>query len=324
MEPIRFGVIGLGMGMSRARTIFETEGAELVAVSALEPDRRQRAVEQFGCEEHADYLELLDRDDIDVAMIMSYSGLHADMGIEAAKRGKHVITTKPMDITVAKCDALIEACEKAGVKLLVDFGERYREVNRKIKKAMDLGVLGKPILGEVRLKWWRAESYYEGWHGTWALDGGGSAMNQGVHQIDLLQWFLGRPTAVYGRFGVYAHRNVETEDLAAAFVDFENGALGVILTTTTMPKGDTTTVEIHGDRGAILAGRGPAEWVLPDDAPALDVPPGPRNVIEDALAVLNEGAEPACDGHEGRKSVELVCALYESGRRGEKVTLPPR
>jgi len=124
--------------------------------------------------------------------------------------------------------------------------------------------------------------------------------------------------------GVYAHRNVEAEDLAAAFVDFENGALGMILTTTTRPKGDTTTVEIHGDRGAILAGRGPEEWVLRDEAPELDVSPGPANIIEDAWTVLNQGAAPACDGHEGRKSVELVCALYESGRRGGKVTLPLR
>jgi predicted dehydrogenase len=310
------------MGYSRARTVTQTEGAQLVAVCDLIDEKCQRAAAEFGCDTHRDYLEMLDRDDLDVAYVMTPSGRHADMGMEAARRGKHVLTTKPMDVTPAKCDALIAACAEAGVQLLVDYEERYREANRKLKKALEMGLLGPVILGEIRLKWYRAPSYYEGWHGTWALDGGGSAMNQGVHQIDLLQWFLGPATAAYGRMGVYGHDNVETEDLTVGLIDFASGALGVVLTTTTFVGEAQTTVEVHGTAGAVVTDRGPAQWTLQGrEVPEIELEPSPASAAEDMVWVLTRGTAPACDGREGRKAVELVCAFYESARRGEKVAL---
>ncbi|GIX07431.1 MAG: oxidoreductase [Candidatus Poribacteria bacterium] len=272
---------------------------------------------------HTDYQEMIERDDVDVVWVMLPSGLHAEFGIKAAHCGKHVITTKPMDVTLEACDALIAACEKNNVQLMVDFEERFRPRNRKIKKAIEEGLLGHPILAEMRLKWWRSAGYYHGWHGTWKLDGGGSLANQGVHQLDLIQWFLGPAKAVYGHYGVYGgeeHREVETEDLVWGYIKFENGALGSILTTTTCPKHQQTMVQVHGPRG--IVGTGPEVWEFVEEGVDVEVEPGPRNTTEDCLRVLREGARPTCDGYEGRKTVELFNAIYWSGKLGREVELP--
>lgn len=318
-EELGFGVVGLGMGMGRAKLYHGTSGAKVVAVCDLDEKRRDRAIAEIGCDAYADYTELLDRDDVDVVVTMLPSGMHADFGIEAAERGKHVVTTKPMDVTVEKCDALIEACEKNNVKLLVDFGQRYRDINRKIKKAIDMGTLGKIILGEFRLKWYRAESYYKGWHGTWELDGGGSIMNQGVHQLDLLQWFLGPVESVRGHFGIYAHENVETEDLTMAWLKFKSGAVGNIVTTTTCPKNSTTMIQIHGTNGVV--GTGPDVWEFVDEPAEIGLSPFPNNIAEDAVNVIKNDAEPAVSGEEGRKSVEIITAIYESARKDKELKL---
>ena len=197
-QELGFGVVGLGMGMNRANQIANTEGAKLIAVADLDEDKCNNAAEKFGCDKYTDANEMFDRDDIDVGMIMLPSGLHAKIGIEAANRGTHVITTKPMDVSIENCDALIHACEKNGVKLLDDFQERYGEHNRRIQHAVQNKTIGEPIHCELRMKWFRADSYYVGWHGTWEFDGGGSIMNQGVHYIDLMLWVRGDVDKVIG------------------------------------------------------------------------------------------------------------------------------
>ena len=320
-NTLRFGVVGLGMGMNRAGIIHQTAGAELVAVADLVEERRKNAEERFGCDSHGDALEMFDRGDIDIAMIMTPSGLHGKFGMEAARRGKHVITTKPMDVSVENCDALIQACEDNGVKLLVDFGERYGTHNRRIQAALQQGALGRQLLCELRMKWKRPDSYYVGWHGTWELDGGGSIMNQGVHYIDLMLWFMGAVKRVIGaHFGVYAHENCETEDMTSAILEFESGALGHVLTTTTFPGSSVSMIHIHGEKG--IVGLGPEMWEFVNgDEPNIELPPYPKNVIEDALRVINDGASPAVDGYEGKRSVALNMAIYECARTGLSVTL---
>jgi predicted dehydrogenase len=311
------------MGMNRAGQVHRTEGARLVAVCDLIEERLNRARSEFGCDTHTDFHDMVHRDDVDVVWVMLPSGLHAQFGVEAAQHGKHVITTKPMDVTLEACDALIAACAENRVHLMVDFESRLSPANRRIKKAVDEGLLGKVILGEIRLKWWRAAGYYHGWHGTWRLDGGGSLANQGVHQLDLLQWFLGEAAAVYGHYGVYGgeeHREVETEDLTHAHIKFKSGALGAVITTTTCPKHQQTQVQVHGTKG--IVGTGPEIWEFVDEGVDVEVEPGPRNTTEDCLRVLREGAPPACDGEQGRRTVELFNAIYKSCREGREVALP--
>jgi len=321
-KPVRFGVIGLGIGMSRCRYIQETDGAVLTAVSSIMDDRLQKAEQEFGCEWTKDYLELCERDDIDVIMVMTPSGMHADMGIEAAERGKHVITTKPIDIRVDKAQALISACGDAGVTLMTDFNFRYMEPYKKIRAAVDQGCLGTPIFGEIRLKWWRPDTYYEGWHGTWAMDGGGSLMNQGIHQVDMLQWLMGPVRSVFAKMGVYAHANCETEDMLQAVLTFESGALGAITTTTTFPEGSETRLELHGTKGAAAAQRQELlRWHFPEGEPDISQLPSATNIIEEAVQVFSEGKPPLVPGPEALKSVKLACAIYESAKTGREVVL---
>ena len=321
-QQVRSGVVGLGMGMNRSNQVVDTDGAKLVAVADLDENKCKVAEEKFSCDSHTDALEMFDRNDIDVAFIMLPSGLHAKLGVEAANRGKHVITTKPMDVNLANCDALIQACEQNQVQLLVDFQERYGNKNREIQYAVQNGLLGEVIHCELSMKWYRPDSYYVGWHGTWEFDGGGSIMNQGVHYVDLMLWFMGGVKRVIGaHYDVFAHENCETEDLATAILEFNNGAIGTVYTTTTFPKEAETVsmINIHGDKGAV--GLGPDVWTFADGEPDISLPDHPVNVVDDAVRAIREGRMPAVSGQEGRRSVELNMAIYESARTGRSVSL---
>jgi len=214
---VGFVVGGLGRGANRAREVVATPGARLVAVCDLDEARLAKVVAEHGCEGTADYHELLGRDDVDVVYVMTPSGLHAQVAIDAARAGKHVVTTKPIETTLEKADAVIDACERAGVQLLVDFGNRYRPEANRIKAALEQGLFGDLILAQAQLKWYRSDAYYNAswkqWHGSWELDGGGSLINQTVHYVDLLCWYMGAPETVRGRIGVYNHE-IESEDMS--------------------------------------------------------------------------------------------------------------
>jgi predicted dehydrogenase len=321
------------MGGSRARTVAKTAGARLAAVCDINEERGRRVRQEHGCEWIADYAKMLERDDVEVVMVMTPSGMHAEMGIQAAQAGKHVVVAKPLDVTLEKADKLIAACRKAGVTLAVDFDCRYVADNWKVRTAIERNLFGRLILGEVRLKWWRTRSYYENrWRGTWAMDGGGSLMNQGVHSVDLLQWFMGPVESVFARCGTFAHQ-IETEDLTMAMLRFSNGAVGTILTTTTFPNDAMTRIEIHGDKGGVMtAGNRIEFWMTTPDfnAPQRQQNPadfacdytGPGNAVQDMLAVVREGRQPNVSGEEGRKSLEIILAIYESARTGKEVKLP--
>ena len=320
-KPIGFGVVGLGMGADRCRMIAETEGARLVAIADLDESRWSRVTDEYEVDCYHEYSELLGQDDIDVVMIMTPSGLHGDMAIEAAKAGKHVITTKPIDISLEKADRVIEACAAAKVKLAVDFESRYREDNLKIYDAIRKRKFGKLILGEARLKWYRSDDYYEGWHGTWKLDGGGALINQTVHQIDLLQWFMGAVDRVWGQTGTMTHE-IETEDLGMAMLKFKNGAMGTILGTTTYTDSLPPKIEIHGDKGAVITeGNQVSFWKVEGDDGEGPTPNGPRNTIEDMVGAIHEDRPPRVDGHEGKKSLEIIKAIYKSAEIGRPVEL---
>jgi len=323
-KPVRFAIVGLGMGMGRANLCQQVAGAELAAVCDLDEQRGKRAEAKFGVPWIPDYAKLLERDDVDVVFLLTPSGMHAEMGIQAAKAGKHVVCTKPLDVTLEAIDSLIEACRQAGVLLAVDFQERYTPIVQRVRAAIDGGLFGDLILLQTTLKWFRGDAYYEGWHGTWKYDGGGALMNQTVHLIDLLQWLGGPIEQVYGRMGVFTHR-IETEDLGLGLVDFASGAKGVIVGTTTFPESRSYELELHGSRGAAAWGTLSGQyWKFLEQEVKLPARPAdaPSNIFEDVVAALRCGRPVACDGAEGRKSVELILAIYKSAQEGRPVQLP--
>lgn len=327
---VTFGVVGLGMGANRARVVSQTEGAKLVAVCDLREDRATKVAEQHGCDCYLDYEKMLERQDIDVIYVMTFSGLHAEHGMLGAKAGKHVVSTKPLDVSVAKVDALIAECKSRGLKLVTDFDLRYNGDMQAIRNAVQSGVLGRVYLAEARLKWFRTQGYYDengGWRGTWKLDGGGSLANQTVHYIDQLCWIMGDVKSVYAEQGVFGH-DIEGEDMGVAVLNFANGAKGVIVGTTTFPQSAYSGVEIHGDRGAAMTTRGSkgeTEWVWAEgcdvDPETLAVVPEVKSAAADMVRAIKQDREPQVTGEEGRKSVVLLEAIRKSSESGEVVRL---
>ena len=320
-----FAVVGLGMGRNRAKQVLETAGAELRIVVDLNEDLAREVGGEMGCDFCTDLGEALGRADVDVIVVMTPSGLHAKIGVEAIQAGKHVITTKPMDVSTKACDELINAADAAGVLVGVDYQSRYVDNNYRVAEGLKLGMLGKPILGEVRFKWFRSQDYFEhgnGWRGTWAMDGGGSLANQGSHLIDLLLWFMGVPTTVYGETAIMNH-DIETEDVGQAIVNFSSGAKGGILGTTTFPASPYFSAEVHGSEGGVLLdavlsgemrvfGEGLEEKLQSIENPI-------ANVVEDMVSALQNGTQLRVDGREGRRTVALLENIYRSAREGKKL-----
>lgn len=325
---IGFAIIGLGMGRHRAKIATETTGAKLVSVCDLQEEKAKEMAAELGCDYTTNMNEVLKRDDVDVVGVMTPSGTHADLAMKVVEAGKHVFTTKPMDIVLEKCDDLTLAAEKAGVVLGVDFDCRYGEDNRRLQKFIAEGGLGKVFLGDMHMKWFREQGYYDGgFPAGWRSDvryEGGSAANQGVHYIDLLLWFVGPVADVYGRSGTLGH-DIATEDISVAMLTFKNGAWGVIETTTCSYPDMGTKIEITGEEGSarwtggvdLLKVKSKPDLTIGD----IDIEPGPKNIIEDMVSAINDGTPVAVDGKEGRKSVELFNAIYESSRTGIKVVL---
>ena len=323
---VNFAVVGLGMGNNRARMIKNTDGAELKCVVDLRTDLAKKTGEDLGTDWTTDIDEVLGRNDIDCVMVMTPSGTHAEIGVRAAKAGKHVITTKPMDVSTEACDQLIAACDEAGVKLAVDYQSRYVDNNYRVAEALRRGWLGRPILGEVRFKWFRSDDYFEhngGWRGTWQMDGGGSLANQGAHLLDVISWFMGDFESAYGEMAIMNH-DIETEDIGLAIVHFKNGAKGVIVGTTTFPTNAYFSAEVHGTDGGILIedvlngkmrvfGEGLEERLQQINNPI-------HNIIEDFVKAVEEGGNVRVDGREGRRTVALLEKIYESARTGKAVS----
>ena len=330
MDEVGFSVIGLGMGRSRASQVVKTEGARLVSVIDLQAELAEQVAGELSCQWSSRFEDALDDRDVDVVFIVTPSGVHGQMAIQSLEAGKHTITTKPMEVTVEKCDAMLVAQEQSGQLLAVDFQQRFDDVYTKAKYAIEHGLFGRLLMGEARLKWYRAQSYYDkgGWRGTWKLDGGGSLANQTIHEIDLLRWLMGKPRTVIGKIACLNH-DIETEDCGLAMIEFESGAVGTILGTTTFVTSVYSGLEIHGTEGALVttqntgADQKDARWFFSEgledriEQAQRGIPY--KNTVENMVAAVREGAELVCDGHEGRASTEMLCAIYESARNGSRV-----
>ncbi len=329
MSDVRFGVIGLGMGRNHCKWIREADGAQLVAIADLDETTGLEQQKALEAEFYVDYNVMLKRPDVDVVMVCTPSGLHHRMAIDAARAGKHVLTDKPMDVTLEKADAMIAAADEAAVKLAVVYQNRFADAPQRIISSVKGGRFGRLVLAEARVKWYRSQKYYDGgsgWRGTWKMDGGGAIMNQGIHTVDLLQWFMGGPKQVTGKYWTLAHK-METEDTAMAIIDFEGGGVGQLLCTTCdfPADGDKVEIHLHGTKGRMVSSSN--ELVacnFPDESEedAAKYAPGPfKNHIEDMVDAVKNDRDPLVTGREGRKSLALAMAVYESSRTGRPVDI---
>ncbi|HEY4025894.1 MAG TPA: Gfo/Idh/MocA family oxidoreductase, partial [Candidatus Dormibacteraeota bacterium] len=255
-----FGIIGCGViAPFHARAVGELPNARLVAVADVIPERAGRLAAEFGAEAHTEVDALLARPDVDVVSVCVPSGLHAEIGVRAAAAGKHVVVEKPIDITLEAADRLIAACRDRGVTMTVISQNRFRPAVQRLRELIDAGRLGRLVVGDAVVKWYRSQDYYDSgdWRGTWALDGGGSLMNQGVHYTDLLQWMMGPVDRVFARCATATHERIEVEDVAVALLHFASGAVGVLEASTAVYPGLSERLEVTGTGGTVIieAGR---------------------------------------------------------------------
>jgi len=336
----RVALVGCGrISRNHLEAIRVAPGLELAAVSDIVPDRARAVGEAEGVPWFVSYEEMLAAVPCDVVTLATPSGLHPEEGIRAARAGKHVITEKPMAVSLEGADALLEACAAAGVQLFVVKQNRLNPPVQLLRRALDKGRFGRLYMVTCSVLWSRPQEYYDQavWRGTWALDGG-AIMNQASHYVDLLQWVLGPVASVSGMTATLGRR-IETEDTGAAVIRAQSGAIGVLqVTMLTYPKNLEGSVTVIGERGTVRIG-GTAvnrieqwEFAAPDedDAEADRVNTEPPDVYgfghlgyyRNVVAALRGEAAANTDGLEGRKSLELILAIYAAAREGREVRLP--
>ena len=333
-NKLGFGIIGCGRVAPRhAQSILEIPNAELIAVADEIVSRAENFQNEFKAEPYADYHDLLKRDDIDVVNVCVPSGLHKQVVFDIVTAGKHVIVEKPIALSTSDANQMIQAAEDAGVKLCVILQNRYNAPMREIYDVIQSGKIGKILLGNATVRWYRPQSYYEdGWHGTWAMDGG-ALMNQSIHHIDALQWLIGDVESVFAYTATQAHQ-MEAEDTGVVVLRFKNGALGSIEgSTITYPQNIEGSVAVFGEKGSLKVGGTALNrkvlWRIDGElenereiimANLVDPPSvygsSHRLVIEDMIDAIHEDRLPKTHGNEGKRSLALVQAIYESARTG--------
>ena len=342
-DTIGFAIVGSGMiAEFHAAAIAQTSGARLVAVYARGAEGRAAFAEKHGCRAAESVGELVDDPAVRAVCITTPSGAHAEVAVPFLEAGKAVLCEKPLEVSLAAVDRILDAERRGGGMLAGVFQMRLGRGARLLKVAIDAGRFGRLTLCSAYVKWWRARGYYTSskWKGTLALDGGGALMNQGVHAVDLLQWLAGMPAEVSAFSATLAHP-IEAEDTVVAALRFPHGALGVIEAATSAWPGTDLRIEIAGTGGAAtLVNDRLVRWefreLLPGDDAVLAPDDGPeiksgassagamsgeghRRLVADLVAALREGRAPMIPGAEARRAVVLVLAIYESARSGGPV-----
>ena len=344
-----FAIVGCGMiARFHARALAEVPGARLTAVVSRSEASARKMLEELKLDLpiFTKLEDALRRPDVDGVIITTPSGAHMEPAVLAAAAKKHVVVEKPLEITLDRCDRIIDACARNKVQLCTIFPSRFGDANQELKKALEAGRFGRLTLGETACKWWRSQAYYDdgGWKGTQALDGGGALMNQAIHQVDLLLWMMGPVTHVFGSTATLAHERIEVEDTAVAALRFKNGALGVLQATTSVWPGLPKSIGIHGNKGSVVIEQDDlVRWEFdpasPEDPairekfavktgasggssnPAAISHVGHARQLTDFVQAIESGRAPLVDGREGRLAVELILGIYKSNATGQPVAL---
>ncbi len=347
-KTLGFGIIGLGnISEIHAKAIQAMEGCKLVSGLARREESAKKFADSFGCKGYTDIDAFLADEELDIVAIATPSGLHLEGAIAAAKAKKHLIIEKPLEITKERAQQIIDVCEENGVKLMGIFPSRFHEAPRMVKKAIDEGRFGRIVIADAQIKWYRSQAYYDSgaWRGTWDLDGGGALMNQGIHAIDLMQWFAGEVDEVFAFADTLTHERIEVEDTAVAVLRFKHGGLGVIEGTTSAYPGFLKRVEILGSKGSVvIEEESIVKWEFEEAKPedeeirakflnstatsggaanpmGLGIH-GHKRLFESFVNSLRTNTPAEIDGPASLKAVEIIQAIYQSVQSGKKVRLP--
>ncbi len=335
IKKYSFGIIGCGfIAGIHAAAITDTENAVIGGVYDPVTEAANSFCEKWNTKKFGSVDDMLCSDEIDIVCICTPSGNHAELSVLAMKKGKHVIVEKPMALTPSDCQWVVETQNKTGKKCVVISQLRFSDTSKKVKKAIAENRLGKLVECGVNMKFFRSEEYYSSsdWRGTFKMDGGGALMNQGIHGVDLMLYYMGDVKCVFGICKTMRH-NIEVEDTAVATVEFKNGAVGVIEATTSVLPGYPRKIELCGTDGSVVLEedtifrwdiKGEEEKTGNAENSSFSDPTkvsfmGHKAQIENLINHLEKGEELLIDANEGRRSVELICAIYESSKRKEKI-----
>lgn len=334
---MNFAIVGCGfIAKKHAKAIQKVNGANLVAVCDRIPETMNFYEKEYNAKPYTDLDEMITKEDIDVVCICTPSGLHAPLSVQVAEAKKHIVLEKPIAMTLEDTDKIIEACQKNNVKLSVVHPNRFRPVVQELRKILDQKLLGKISHANATVNWNRNQGYYDQapWRGTKEHDGG-VLMNQAIHNLDLLLWFMGQPEQVFSMEATRL-RDIEAEDVSTGLIKFESGALGTVETSTTVyPKNFEESITIFGEKGTVKIGganalyfehieiEGMTEEKLEKikEKVALDPwgTPGHQRIIEDMVKSIKENKKPAVTGEDGRKALELVLSFYESAELNQPI-----
>jgi UDP-N-acetyl-2-amino-2-deoxyglucuronate dehydrogenase len=348
VEKLRFGLVGCGViGPLHAEAIASLPDAQLDAVTDVMLERAEKLARPYGARAYTDMQVMLARERLDVVTICTPSGMHGEHACCAMCAGCHVIVEKPMEIRLEAIDEMLRVQKEQGVKLAVISQHRFDPATQQVKALIDEGALGRLVLGNAQVPWWRSQAYYESgdWRGTWRLDGGGVLMNQSIHYVDLLQWLMGPVRSIRAYTDTLVHR-METEDVAVAVLRFASGALGTISATTGGYPGLAARLEFLGDRGsAVIEGDelaflhlaraeqgaagayGTSARTSKAGASSVASNPAAQSSashalqIADMIRAIREDGTPLVDGYAARRPVEIILGIYESSRTGQEVVL---
>lgn len=342
-----FGIIGTGdIAAVHARAIASVVNAHLAGVTDIAGDKALAFGKQFSCKVFDSVSALVNSPEIEIVCICTPSGTHLEPALEVIKAGRHCIVEKPLEVTRQRCEAIISAAKNKDVHVAGIFPMRFLDINREVRKAVDAGRFGKLVLGDVYVKWFRSQSYYEQvkWRGDLKISGGGALMNQAIHSVDLLRWMMGDVAEVNAFSTTLGHSGLDVEDTAIANLRFKNGALGVIEASTAVFPGSYKRMEILGTRGSVVIEEEKiVKWEFTDktehdreirllfsgeniegggvsDPKAIN-DTGHIRQISDMIEAIETGRPPAIDAEEATKAVEIIEAIYESARKGKTVSL---
>ncbi|GHO42462.1 Gfo/Idh/MocA family protein [Ktedonospora formicarum] len=349
MEKLRFGIIGCGViGQLHAQALSSLPDAQLVAVADILEERAQKLGSKYNVATYTDYQQMWTETELDAVCICTPSGLHGTPACDAMRAGLHIVVEKPMEIQLERIQEMLNVQRETGRTMTVISQHRFDAASQRIHQLIEEGAFGRLVLGNAAIPWWRSQAYYDSgeWRGTWALDGGGVLMNQSIHSIDLLQWFMGPVKSLQAYTDTLVH-SMETEDVAVAILRFANGALGTITATTGAYPGVTTRIEVFGEKGSgvieddrlkfLHLARDEKEAVgaygqtglgkITEEEASVTGTADPSNIqssthatqIADFISAIRENRSPAIDGQSARHPVEIILGIYESARTKKEV-----